>query len=163
MSKATNKATTAKSEKVSVRKLPMHVEQAFDDIAEFEASAFQSWLVIGESVWKGECTRAEVLFWHPERKGQLSKATTIMEAVAVGFPLTDEGDSADDENPFIYGSLNSAYEGAKAFLNGEEITVEEAKAKSQRKKATDKVTASALIKELGLAQAKKLALEILAK
>ena len=147
-----NNTKTSTSNKVSVRKLPANVIQAFEDIDEFEASILESWVVIGTAIVKGATTNADVLYFHPERKSSVSKATKIALAVELGWEELDE-----------YDSLNTAYESAKAFVSGEDISVDEAKAKSQRKVAgTTKQTGKDVIKSLGKAEAKKLALDILA-
>lgn len=145
-----NTTATATSTKVSVRKLPANVVQAFEDIEEFEASILEAWVVIGTAIVNGATTNKDVLFFHPERKSSVSKATKIALAVQLGWDELDE-----------YDSLNSAYESAKAFINGGDISVDEAKAKSQRKSATG-YKASDVVKALGKNGAKALALEILA-
>jgi hypothetical protein len=156
MATTKNTTKTTATIKVSVRKLPANVVQAFNDIEEFEASILGSWLIIGTAVMNGETTTKDILAVHPKRKSSLSKATTIALGVSLGFELSDE-------DGYIYHSLNTAYESAKAFINDEEITVEEAKAKSQRKVAgTVKQTGKDIIKSLGKAEAKALALDILA-
>jgi hypothetical protein len=148
----TTKNTTKSTStiKVSVRKLPANVIQAFEDINEFEASILESWVVIGTAIVKGATTNADVLHFHPERKSSVSKATKIALAIDLGWEELDE-----------YDSLNTAYESAKAFVSGEDISVDEAKAKSQRKVAG---TASAqdYVKANGKKAAMAFALELMA-
>ena len=153
MATTKNNTKTSTATKVSVRKLPANVIQAFEDINEFEASILESWVVIGTAIVNGETTNAEVLHFHPTRKASLSKATKIALAVELGWDELAE-----------YDSLNSAYESAKAFVNGEDISVDEAKAKSQRKSAdtTDEMTPEQVLKAKGAKAAMKFALELMA-
>ena len=157
MSKATNKATTGNNKsngkKVSHAKLSVCVD-AWNEAETHEASALALYMVIGRHVaedkTRGLATQlAEAT---GESTGRISKMKKVW--------LAHEHSEAEGDDEFSwedYATLDKAYTAACAYIGKRDTS------RPKSSVQAGKVTAAALIKELGLAQAKKLALEILAK
>jgi hypothetical protein len=156
VNKATNnKATTNKSTKVSCVKLPETLTKAWDDIETGQATILGGWFTIGDYLLKSKRRGLQERFVEEMAgvdgfsSGMVSKAVTIAKAQALGgdFDWQD------------YGSFTSAYNAARAELNGGDVP------EKQERKTSVKVSsykANDIVKALGKAEAKKLALAILA-
>jgi len=157
MSKATNKATTGKSKgngkKVSHAKLSVNVAR-WHEAETHEASALAQYVAIGRDVAEDD-TRGlatQLAEATGESTGRISKMKKVW--------LAHEHSEAEGDDEFSwedYATLDKAYTAACAYIGKRETSRPKSSGRA------GKVTASSLIKELGLAQAKKLALEILAK
>ena len=156
MSKATNKATTnkatSKTEKVSHAKLSVCVD-AWNEAETHEASALALYMVIGRHVAEDD-TRGlatQLAEATGESTGRISKMKKVW--------LAHEHSEAEGDDEFSwedYATLDKAYTAACAYIGKRETS----RPKAQTKQG--KVTADALIKSLGKAEAKRLALAILA-
>lgn len=156
MNKATNKATTSKSKsngkKVSHAKLSVCVE-AWQEAETHEASALAQYMVIGRHLAEDK-TRglAEQL---AEATGESAGRISKMKKVWLAHEHSEsEGD--DEFSWEDYATLDKAYKAACEYVGKRETS----RPKAQPKQG--KVTADALIKSLGKAEAKRLALAILA-
>lgn len=157
VNKATdNKATTATATtKVSSVKLPETLTKAWEDIETGQATILGGWFTIGDYLRKSNRRGLQERFVEEMAgrdgfsSGMVSKAVTIAKAHANGgdFDWQD------------YGSFTAAYNAARAELNGGEVP-EKQERKTVTKSASYK--ASDIVKSLGKAEAKKLALAILA-
>jgi hypothetical protein len=150
VNKATeNKASTAAT-KVSSVKLSQRVLDGWELVKLGEATALGGWFAIGDALRTGERgMQAHFVEVSGYSKSLVSKAVTIAEAQANGGDFDWED----------YGTINEAYQAARAELNGGDVPEKQAR-KSVSKSASYK--ASDIVKSLGKAEAKKLALAILA-
>jgi hypothetical protein len=125
----------------------------WENVELHNASALASWVVIGSTILNdGERgLQAAFVARTGANKGDVSTAVTIAKAVALS------AENGDDE--FVweeFSSLASAGRAARAYLKGEDAPEPKApKAKG------GKVSASDLVKSLGKAEAKRLAMQIL--
>ena len=152
--KATNKATTATSKKVSVAKLSECV-RAHENATEHEASALAEWVtVIGRHV--AEDTTRGLAAAFCERTG--AKPARVSKAKKVWLAHVESEAEGDDEFSWEdYTNLDDAYQAANAYVGKRETSRPKAVAKP-----SGKMTANGVIASLGKAEAKKLALAILA-
>ncbi len=146
-----NKATTATATtKVSSVKLSQRVLDGWELVKLGEATALGGWFAIGDALRTGERgMQAHFVEVSGYSKSLVSKAVTIAEAQANGGDFDWED----------YGTINEAYQAARAELNGGDVP-EKQERKTVAKSASYK--ASDIVKSLGKAEAKKLALAILA-
>lgn len=162
MNKATNKGTTNKSKgngkKVSHAKLSVCVSE-YEKAQLHEASALAHYVVIGQHVAENEKYGLQKQV--AEAVGETEKFISMMKKVWLAHKWSL--DEKDDEFSWEeYPSLNKAYTAACNYIGTQKTSRPKAQPKAQPK-VSGKVTAESLIKELGLAEAKKVALAILAK
>jgi len=157
MSKATNKATTGKSKgngkKVSHAKLSVNVAR-WHEAETHEASALAQYVAIGRDVAEDD-TRGlatQLAEATGESTGRISKMKKVWLAHEHSEAEVDDEFSWED-----YATLDKAYTAACAYIGKRETSRPKAQPKT-----SGKVTADALIKSLGKAEAKRLALAILA-
>ena len=155
MSKATNKATTNKAtgKKVSHAKLSVCVD-AWQEAETHEASALAYYMVIGQHVAEDDTRGLAVQLAEAtgESTGRISKMKKVWLAHVESEAQGDDEFSWED-----YATLDKAYQAANAYIGKRDTSRPKA-----QPKASGKVTADALIKSLGKAEAKRLALAILA-
>ena len=161
MNKATNKATTGNNKsngkKVSHAKLSVCVTE-YEKAQLHEATALAHYVVIGQHVAENEKYGLQKQV--AEAVGESEKFISMMKKVW----LAHEHSRAEGDDEFSWeehSSLNKAYTAACKYIGTQKTSRPKAEPKAQPK-SSGKVTADALIKSLGKAEAKKLALAILA-
>jgi hypothetical protein len=152
VNKATDKkATTATATtKVSSVKLSQRVLDGWELVKLGEATALGGWFAIGDALRTGKRgMQAHFVEVSGYSKSLVSKAVTIAEAQANGGDFDWED----------FGTINEAYEAARAELNGGDVPE-----KQERKTVTksDDITPEQRVKRDGKAAAKAYALAILA-
>ena len=149
-----NNTKTSASTKVCAHKLSECLAQ-WEVIQEAEATRLGAWFAIGTLILNDNKRglQAEFIQRTGANKGDVSSAVKVAFAHAESLANDDGGFDWED-----YTSLQNASRFARAYLNDED-----APAKTPRKSAgTVKQTGKDIIKSLGKAEAKKLALDILA-
>ena len=160
------KNSTKSTGKVCANKLSALLEE-WENVELHNASALASWVVIGSTILNdGERgLQAAFVAQTGANKGDVSTAVTIAKAIAKSLENSagNVEDDEDDDDVMEYNwedftSLASAGRAARAYLKGEEVADEP---KAPKAKA-EKVSASDIVKSLGKAEAKRLAMQILA-
>lgn len=153
-SKATNKAT---GKKVSHAKLSVCVTE-YEKAQLHEATALAHYVVIGQHVAENEKYGLQKQV--AEAVGETEKFISMMKKVWLAHEHSK--DECDGEFSWEeHSSLNKAYVAACKYIGTQKTSRPKAQPKAQPSKQ-GKVTADALIKSLGKAEAKRLALAILA-
>lgn len=146
--------------KVCAHKLSKAMQECValaNDIKLFGASALDRYLSIANHILSGAVRQVDVVNETGLPKSDVSMAVTIANAVR-------ESDGGDDE--FVtdeFTSLREAYNAARAYLKTGSVPSKSARKPKASAKKAPKMTANDIVKTLGKAQAKKLAMDILAR
>ena len=149
-----NTTATATTTNVCTDKLSECLAQ-WEIVKEAEATKLGAWVAIGKHILEDgqRGLQAEFIRLTGANKGDVSSAVKVAYAYAESLANGDDGFDWED-----YTSLQNASRFARAYLSGED-----APAKTPRKGVSVvKQTGKDVIKSLGKAEAKKLALDILA-
>lgn len=149
-----NTAKTSATTKVGTYQLSECLAQ-WEVIVEATASKLGAWAKIGEFIFAdgGRGLQAEFVNRTGADKGDISSAVKVAEAMDKCKHDGDEGYDWQD-----YGSLKAAAKAARLYILG----VDELPKSAPKPAGTTKQTGKDVIKSLGKAEAKKLALDILA-
>jgi hypothetical protein len=149
-----NTAKSTASTKVGTYQLSECLAQ-WEVIVEATASKLGAWAKIGEFIFAdgGRGLQAEFVNRTGADKGDISSAVKVAEAMDKCKHDGDEGYDWQD-----YGSLKAAAKAARLYILG----VDELPKSAPKPAGTAKQTGKDVIKSLGKAEAKKLALDILA-